>query len=68
MAMPGIVVGVDGSAHSEPALEGAMRKAAIRCAPLTVISVHRASVGYWGSEVSYPPDHDLGTFVARFRE
>lgn len=31
--MPGIVVGVDGSAHSERALDWAMREAAIRSAP-----------------------------------
>jgi len=55
--MPGIIVGVDGSPHSQHALEWAMKEAAIRHAPLTVLTVHRASVGYWGSETRYPPDH-----------
>jgi len=55
--MPGIIVGVDGSPDSQHALEWAMKEAAIRHAPLTVLTVHRASVGYWGSETRYPPDH-----------
>lgn len=60
--MPGIIVGVDGSAHSQRALEWAIEEAAIRHAPLTVLTVltvHQANVGYWGSETSYPPDHAL---------
>ncbi len=57
--MPGIIVGVNGSAHSQRALEWAMEEAAIRHAPLTVLTVHQANVGYWGSEASYPPDHAL---------
>ena len=55
--MSGIVVGIDGSAHSRRALEWAMREAAIRRVPLTVITVHEISVGYWGSGVTYPEDH-----------
>ena len=35
--MPGIVVGVDGSAHALRALEWAMREAAIRHTELTVL-------------------------------
>ena len=54
--MPGIVVGIDGSAHSRRALEWAMREAAIRRVPLTVITVHEIAVGYWGSDVAYPED------------
>jgi nucleotide-binding universal stress UspA family protein len=49
--MSGIVVGIDGSAHSRRALEWAMREAAIRRVPVTVITVHEISVGYWGSGV-----------------
>ena len=55
--MSGIVVGIDGSAHSRRALEWAMREAAIRRVPVTVITVHEISVGYWGSGVVYPEDH-----------
>ncbi len=49
--MSGIVVGIDGSGHSRRALEWAMREANIRRVPLTVITVHEISVGYWGSGV-----------------
>jgi len=38
--MPGIIVGVDGSAHSQWALERAMNEAVARHVPLTVLSVH----------------------------
>jgi nucleotide-binding universal stress UspA family protein len=58
--MPGIIVGVDGSEHSRRALEWAVREAALRHAPLTVISVHPALVSYWGA-VTLPEgtlDHD----------
>jgi len=34
-----------------------MREAAIRRVPVTVITVHEISVGYWGSGVVYPEDH-----------
>ena len=36
--MPGIIVGVDGSDHSRHALEWAIREAAVRHAPLTVLT------------------------------
>jgi nucleotide-binding universal stress UspA family protein len=51
--MPGIIVGVDGSEHSQRALAWAMREAQIRESPLTVISVSPAIVSRWGA-VSYP--------------
>ena len=57
--MSGIVVGIDGSGHSERALEWATREAALRQVPLTVITVHQPVVGYLGSAVGYPEDHDL---------
>lgn len=47
--MPGIVVGIDGSAHSRRALEWAVREAAIRRAPLTVLAVHQTVARYWGA-------------------
>jgi nucleotide-binding universal stress UspA family protein len=46
--MPGIVVGVDGSAGGRRALDWAMREAAVRRAPLTVVAVHEVTKSYWG--------------------
>ena len=57
--MPGIVVGIDGSDHSRHALEWAIREAAVRHAPLTVLAVHQAVTGYWGYPLLYPGDEDL---------
>ena len=37
--MPGILVGIDGSDHSERALEWAMKEAALRSQPLRVVTV-----------------------------
>lgn len=54
--MSGIVVGIDGSGHSELALEWAAREAALRQVPLTVITVHEPVVAYWGSVISVPDD------------
>ncbi len=54
--MPGILVGIDGSAHSRHALEWAVHEAAIRHAPLTVLTVNQALAGYWGGPVAYPGD------------
>jgi nucleotide-binding universal stress UspA family protein len=55
--MSRIVVGIDGSGHSRRALEWAIKEAAVRRVPLTVITVHEIAVGYWGSGVAYPEDH-----------
>jgi nucleotide-binding universal stress UspA family protein len=57
--MPGIIVGVDGSDHSRHALEWAIREAAVRHAPLTVLTVQQATAGYWGGPVLYTDDQDL---------
>ncbi len=54
--MPGIIVGVDGSGHSQRALEWAMKEAAVRQLPLTVLTVHPAIVGYFGGVVTSPQD------------
>lgn len=63
--MSGILVGVDGSDHSRRALDWAMREAALRHVPLTVMTVHphlaRPATGiYWGvpdlPENSLDPD------------
>jgi nucleotide-binding universal stress UspA family protein len=53
--MPGIIVGVDGSSYSQQALEWAVTEAAIRRAPLTVITVYQAAAGHWG-RISSPDD------------
>jgi nucleotide-binding universal stress UspA family protein len=57
--MSGILVGVDGSGHSQRALEWAMNEAAIRHTPLTVLTVHPAIVGYFGGVVTTPGDLEL---------
>jgi len=54
--MSGIIVGVDGSGHSQRALEWAMKEAAIRHVPLTVLTVHEAIRGYYGGMAVYPDD------------
>jgi nucleotide-binding universal stress UspA family protein len=54
--VPGIIVGIDGSGHSQRALEWAIKEAAGRHAPLTVIAVHQPVVGVWGSAVAHPED------------
>jgi nucleotide-binding universal stress UspA family protein len=54
--MSGIIVGIDGSGHSQRALEWGMREAAIRNAPLVVLTVHEAVAGYFGGVSMYPDD------------
>jgi nucleotide-binding universal stress UspA family protein len=46
--MSGIVVGVDGSPHSQAALDWALDEAALRNAHLTALAVAPAVTGYWG--------------------
>ena len=57
--MSGILVGIDGSTHSRRALEWAVSEAAVRHAPLTVLTVNQAVAGYWGRPVPYPGDNEL---------
>jgi nucleotide-binding universal stress UspA family protein len=63
--VPGILVGVDGSDHSLQAVRWAVREAAVRHLPLTVMTVHpdpvRPVTGiYWGlrnyPESSFDPE------------
>jgi nucleotide-binding universal stress UspA family protein len=54
--MSGIIVGVDGSGHSQRALERAMHEAAIRHVPLTVLTVQEAIRGYLSDVAVYPDD------------
>lgn len=57
--MPGIFVGLDGSSHSQAALDWAMREAGIRRAPLTVITVHEVAASGWGGSMEFPVDDVL---------
>jgi nucleotide-binding universal stress UspA family protein len=57
--MSGIVVGVDGSGHSQRALEWGLHEAAIRHSPLSVLTVHPAIVGYYGGVITSPQDLEL---------
>ncbi len=65
--MPGITVGIDGSDHSGRALEWAVREAAVRHTPLTVLTVQKpaATGSSWGASAAvpyaYPYDEDLAT-------
>jgi nucleotide-binding universal stress UspA family protein len=55
--MPGIVVGVDGSAASQEALEWAVKHAALEHAPLTVLAVHEVAASAWtGNPILLPED------------
>ncbi len=45
--MPGIIVGIDGSAHSARALEWAMRQGVTQHAAVTVLAVHSVPASPW---------------------
>ena len=57
--MPGIIVGVDGSGHSRRALDWAIGEAAIRHAPLTVLTVQQVMNSFWAGPAVYPEDTEL---------
>ncbi len=54
--MSGIIVGVDGSGHSQRALEWAIKEAGIRHEPLTVLTVHETIRGWFGGPAIFPED------------
>ena len=55
--MPGITVGIDGSAHSTYALEWAIKEAAVRHTPVTVLTVHLVPASGWtGNPITLPGD------------
>jgi nucleotide-binding universal stress UspA family protein len=56
--MSGIVVGVDGSEHSQRALEWAMAEAALRGIPLTVVTVRQVATDSWGTSPMVYPHED----------
>jgi nucleotide-binding universal stress UspA family protein len=66
MEMPGIIVGVDGSASSHKALVWAVREAGIRKAPLTVLTVQQVVIGFFGTAVLYPGDDELTERARKF--
>ena len=53
--MSGIVIGLDGSLHARHALDWAMREAALRRVPLTVLAVNPAMASPWtGTPLAAP--------------
>jgi nucleotide-binding universal stress UspA family protein len=63
--MPGITVGVDGSANAQPALEWAMREAAAHSTALTVLTVHAVASNYWTGHPMVLPEDDAALQVTR---
>ena len=57
--MSGIVVGIDASSHSMAALDWAMRAAAARKVPLTVVTVEVVVASGWGGSQVYGTDFSL---------
>ena len=57
--MSGIVVGIDASSHSMAALNWAMRAAAARNVPLTVVTVEVVVASGWGGSQVYGADYNL---------
>ncbi len=57
--MSGVTVGIDGSRNSHYALEWALAEAALRAAPLTVLTVNQLVASAWsGHPVEYPGEED----------
>jgi nucleotide-binding universal stress UspA family protein len=54
--MSGIIVGFDGSRHSQVALEWAMREASIHAEPLTVLTVERIAAAGMQGMLVFPAD------------
>ncbi len=63
--MPGIIVGIDGSSHSQLALDWAMREAELRREPLSVLTVVQLSAAGWHGMVVFPSSQEI---VAEARE
>ena len=63
--MPGIVVGVDNSTHSQRALDWAINEAAIRKAPLTVVTVIQEIAGWYGVPLPNMADAPLAEKIGK---
>ena len=57
--MSGIVVGIDASTHSMAALNWALREAAVKQVPLTVVTVEIVAASGWGGSQVYGADYEL---------
>lgn len=58
--MSGIIVGVDGSANARSALHWAMKEAAVRQEPLTVLTIHEVAASFWTHHpITLPIDEAL---------
>ena len=57
--MPGILVGIDGSGHSQRALEWAMKEASLRSTTVTVLAVHPTARGFFSDNSAFPQDKEL---------
>ncbi len=56
--MSGIVVGVDGSPHSQKALDWAITEAALRNVHLAVVAVAPAAASIWGITGQFSPSQE----------
>jgi nucleotide-binding universal stress UspA family protein len=58
--MPGIIVGVDGSANARYALQWAVKEAAATHEPLTVMTVNEVATSFWTNHpITVPADEAL---------
>jgi len=58
--MPGIIVGVDGSANARRALQWAINEGAAKHAPVTVITVNEVASSFWTHQpIMVPADEAL---------
>ena len=66
--MSGIVVGVDGSAHSMKALDWALDEAALRKTSATVLAVAPAAASIWGITGQFDPSPETQEKVKKAAE
>ena len=66
--MSGIVVGVDGSAHSMKSLDWALDEAALRNTSVTVLAVAPAATSIWGITGQFDPSPETQERVKKAAE